>query len=63
MLISAIGGEVSENTVAISASIGISVSSADINDYEVLIHQADVAMYASKKRGKNTYTFFSSELA
>ena len=63
MLISAIGGEVSENTVAISASIGISVSSADINDYEVLTHQADVAMYASKKRGKNTYTFFSSELA
>lgn len=63
VLISAIGGEVSENTVAISASIGISVSSADINDYEVLTHQADVAMYASKKRGKNTYTFFSSELA
>jgi len=63
VLISAIGDEVSENTVAISASIGISVSSAEINDYELLMHQADVAMYASKKRGKNTYTFFSSELA
>ena len=63
VLISSIGDEVSENTVAISASIGISVSSADTNDYEILMHQADVDMYASKKRGKNTYTFFSSELA
>ena len=63
VLISAIGDEVSENAVAISASVGISVSSADTNDYEILMHQADVAMYASKKRGKNTYTFFSSELA
>jgi diguanylate cyclase (GGDEF)-like protein len=61
-LISAIGDEVSENTVAISASIGISVSSAEMDDYEILMHQADVAMYASKKRGKNTYTYYNDKL-
>jgi diguanylate cyclase (GGDEF)-like protein len=61
-LIPAIGDEVSGNTVAISASVGISVSSADANDYEILMHQADVAMYASKKRGKNTYTYYNDKL-
>ena len=61
-LIPQIGDEVSNHLVDISASIGISVSSADTYDYDQLMHQADLAMYASKKRGKNTYTFFTPDL-
>ncbi len=61
-LIPQIGDEVSNHMVDISASIGISVSSADTYDYDQLMHQADLAMYASKKRGKNTYTFFTPDL-
>lgn len=61
-LIPRIGDEVSNHMVAISASIGISISTPDTYDYEQLMHQADLAMYASKKRGKHTYTFFTSDL-
>ena len=61
-LIPQIGDEVSNQMVDIGASIGIAISSADTCDYEQLMHQADLAMYASKKRGKHTYTFFTSDL-
>ena len=45
----------------ISASVGITTSSASVCDYDTLMHQADLAMYAAKRRGKDTYTFFSPD--
>jgi diguanylate cyclase (GGDEF)-like protein len=62
-LIPRIGDELSGHRVHISASIGITISSPEIYDYEQLMHQADLAMYASKKRGKHTYTFFAPDLS
>lgn len=45
-----------------SPSIGISVSSAKVHDLELLIRQADAAMYHAKNRGRNNYQYFSDEL-
>lgn len=61
-LIPVMGNQISGNTVTISASIGITISSPAVTDYELLMRQADLAMYASKKRGKNTYTYYGAEL-
>lgn len=60
-LIPQIGDEISNHAVRISASVGITISSASVCDYDTLMHQADLAMYAAKRRGKNTYTFFSPD--
>ena len=60
-LIPQIGDELSNHAVRISASVGITISSASVCDYDNLMHQADLPMYAAKRRGKNTYTFFSPD--
>ncbi|HEO98685.1 MAG TPA: EAL domain-containing protein [Epsilonproteobacteria bacterium] len=46
-----------------SVSIGISVYPEDGEDRITLIKHADMAMYHSKDRGHNGYSFFSQELA
>jgi diguanylate cyclase (GGDEF)-like protein/PAS domain S-box-containing protein len=45
-----------------TASIGISVFPLDAEDVDSLLRNADIAMYAAKDRGKNTYQFFSEEM-
>lgn len=45
--------------VDISSSIGISVSPNDGTDFQSLYKNADMALYESKKSGKNKYTRFS----
>ncbi len=47
----------------ISGSIGISVYPNDGKTYEELYISADKALYQSKFRGKDCYTFYSSDLA
>ena len=42
----------------IGGSIGIAVYPADAHDFDTLIKQADEAMYAVKKSGKNSYLFY-----
>ncbi|MBF0234688.1 MAG: EAL domain-containing protein [Desulfamplus sp.] len=46
----------------LGVSIGISVFPNDGHDAEVLIKNADLAMYQSKQQGKNRYKIFTEEL-
>ncbi len=45
-----------------STSIGIAISPSDTNEATSLIRFADVAMYESKNRGRNQFTFFTQDL-
>ncbi|WP_052100927.1 sensor domain-containing protein [Novilysobacter arseniciresistens] len=54
-----LGGE----EFAITASIGIAHAPADGTTSEQLIQSADVAMYDSKRRGRNGWQAFTTELA
>jgi len=45
-----------------SASIGIAIYPMDGLDGEILLRNADTAMYSAKKCGCNTYQFFSREM-
>lgn len=48
-------------TARISASVGVSFYPITTEDVEVLLRQADQAMYAAKQAGKNQYRLFDSE--
>lgn len=43
----------------VGGSIGIAIFPDDAEEYAALLKYADEAMYLSKHRGKNTYTFYS----
>lgn len=49
--------------LTISASIGIALYPEDGTDSLALIKNADLAMYKSKDKGRNNYSFFSQELS
>ncbi|MEG4025752.1 CHASE2 domain-containing protein [Microcoleus sp. S13C4] len=46
-----------EHTVSVTTSIGISLYPIDGQEPEVLVKNADAAMYRAKERGKNQYQF------
>ncbi len=48
--------------VSITASIGISVFPEDGDEAEMLMKNADTAMYHAKDQGKNTYQFFRNSM-
>lgn len=48
--------------VFMGTSIGIAVFPEDGSDAETLIRNADAAMYFAKGRGRNSYSFYSSEM-
>lgn len=52
-----------ERTYKISGSIGISISSQDGVTFKELYNNADIALYESKHRGKNSYTFYTNDLS
>lgn len=47
----------------LSASIGIAVYPDDGNDVELIVRNADTAMYEVKNTGKNGYHFYTEELS
>ncbi len=54
--------EIGSQQYHISGSIGIAIAPYDDNHPGDLLRDADAAMYEAKRRGKNNYYFFSSEL-
>ncbi len=48
--------------IFISASIGITIYPDDANNIEILMQNADMAMYEAKKKGRNNFQFFTSIL-
>jgi diguanylate cyclase (GGDEF)-like protein len=46
----------------ITASVGIATAPFDDNQSDDLLRDADAAMYEAKRRGKNNFRFFTSEL-
>lgn len=48
--------------VYVNASIGITLFPDDGEDEDVLIRNADMAMYSAKERGRANYVFFSAEM-
>ena len=51
-----------ETELAIRTSIGITTSTRNNIKQEHLIQQADMAMYAAKREGRNTFCFFAKEM-
>lgn len=54
---------IGKHTYYLTTSIGISIAENGIPDADVLMKQADIAMYHSKEKGKNKFTIFSSDIA
>jgi diguanylate cyclase (GGDEF)-like protein/PAS domain S-box-containing protein len=54
--------EVENQLITLTASIGISVYPEDGSDIDILLKNADTAMYAAKERGRNNYQFFQSAM-
>lgn len=54
--------KISERSVYVSASIGISLYPNDGEDIQELVKNADTAMYAAKDKGKNRYEFYDNEM-
>lgn len=53
---------ITQGTISVSASIGIALYPKDGNCHDLLIRRADSAMYAAKKEGKNTFTFYTPQI-
>ena len=54
--------EIEKHTIHISCSIGVSIYPKDGDTAEELVMNADHAMYHAKSSGKNTYSFFQSDM-
>ncbi|GLS27298.1 EAL domain-containing protein [Marinibactrum halimedae] len=52
-----------EHRFTLTTSIGLSIYPDDGDTAESLLQNADIALYESKNKGRNTYTFFNTELA
>ncbi|WP_161575432.1 putative bifunctional diguanylate cyclase/phosphodiesterase [Beggiatoa leptomitoformis] len=54
--------ELNGQTVFVGTSIGVTVYPADANDADILLRNADMAMYRAKAIGPNVYQFFTSKM-
>ncbi len=64
LLVSAIAMplEIEDHPIAISASIGIAIPPFDGDTSELLMKNADLALYRTKEEGRNGYRFFEAEM-
>ena len=53
---------VANRELFVSPSIGVAVAPADGTDVEVLLTNADAAMYRAKSSGRNTFSFYTPDL-
>lgn len=53
---------IESHEITISASIGVSFFPANGSNAEILLQQADSAMYAAKRSGKNRFMYFTEDL-
>jgi len=53
---------IEEHELFVTTSIGISVYPSDDEDLDNLIKKADIAMYAAKSAGSNTYQFYDTAM-
>lgn len=53
---------VSDNEITLTCSIGIAHYPNDGTDSDVLLQNADTAMYRAKKTGRNSYQFFTADM-
>lgn len=53
---------ISGRSLAISTSLGVALYPENGTDSDILLRNADIAMYSAKKAGKNRYAFFSEEM-
>jgi diguanylate cyclase (GGDEF)-like protein len=53
---------VNNNELFVTASIGISVFPDDGRNAEILLRNADTAMYRAKEKGRNTYEFYTEDM-
>ncbi|MDO8990382.1 MAG: EAL domain-containing protein [Sideroxyarcus sp.] len=54
--------QLGEDTAFVSASIGITLYPVDATNLEMLMSNADQAMYASKSEGRNRFSYFTQSL-
>ena len=54
--------DVAHNAIHVSASVGITLYPEDGRDAEVLIKNADQAMYAAKSHGRNQFHYFTQRM-
>lgn len=56
------GRQEDEDDIPVTVSLGISFSGPDTNTFAHLYHNADLALYASKRGGKNMFTVYQERL-
>lgn len=55
--------DVGTKKVFIGGSVGVTVYPLDDRDPDELLRNADIAMYAAKGKGRNTYVFYSADMS
>ena len=63
-LLAAVSGSclIEGNEIEVTTSIGISIYPEDGPDADTLLKHADAAMYYAKRKGRNNFQFFTSEM-
>lgn len=55
--------EVDNHILSISASVGVAIYPDSGDTFEVLLKNADTAMYKAKEKGKNTYSVYDTQMS